>query len=168
MPLTVIKFRKQFILYPPKYNNGKGMIINMVMIAVVTKVNPESLLVRNVANNEEVHVNLRNPSQFSVGDRVRIIFSGQMTRSIPPQITATSIQRIGAAPPKPEPTRIRAIVLQTMRGSILAWDLQNNRLVRVDTPNAGQFRAGQLVNIGFDTITLETPPRITAITITPI
>lgn len=92
----------------------------MTMTATVLRVNPGSLLVRNEANGEEVLVNTRSANRFSPGDRVRITHRGQMTFSIPPQITATSIQRLGGAPaPPPRPTppqsalsEMRAIVLQ--------------------------------------------------------
>ncbi|MCL2053915.1 MAG: hypothetical protein FWG90_05685 [Oscillospiraceae bacterium] len=194
----------------------------MIMIATVLRVFPQHLLVRDISTGQAVQVNFRGASRFSEADRVRITYNGVMTRSVPPQITATNIQRISAPPvtvapvfppslgapsrpgtppppppmpprpghpaappprppfapphrpgfpPPPPPPRpqhtVTAIVLQTGRNSLLVWNLRENRLMQVDFPNASQFRTGQLVTIGFNTMTFSNPPRISALTVNP-
>lgn len=66
-----------------------------MMIAVVLQVREGSLLVRDLHNRQEVVVITPDARRFRVGDRVLIRFGGTMTASIPPQITARFIRRIG-------------------------------------------------------------------------
>ena len=66
----------------------------MIMIATVVEVQPASLLVRDLSTFQDVVVHTNQTRCFSVGDRVRIWFSGAMTNSIPPQISAIRIRRI--------------------------------------------------------------------------
>lgn len=171
-------------LYP--YNNSKKdnwrqAIMNMN--ATVLRVQSRNLLVIDLSNNQEVLVRYSNPNRFSVGDRVRIRYDGKMTRSIPPQITASSIQFIRQTPP-PQPPRppiqpsrppqastpseIRAIVTQTCRGFLMVRDMQSNRIMRVNYSNANQFRVGHRVIIWYDTIFMGNPPVINATAINQI
>ena len=191
----------------------------MIMIATVVRQTPQGILVTDISNGDQVQVNLSGPARFAPGDRVRITYNGVMTRSIPPQITAESIQNINntlppmnplpppppnrpgqitPVPPGPEPIRppfnppgrppvrppvrppmrppvpprpvtfVRGLVLQAGRNSFLIWNLRENRLMQVETPLASQFRVGQLVNIGYDAITLGNPPRINALSVSPV
>lgn len=64
------------------------------MIATVTQVCRCSLLVCDHCTNQEVLVHTAQACCFSCGDCVCIHFSGAMTMSIPPQITATCIRRV--------------------------------------------------------------------------
>lgn len=66
-----------------------------VMFAIVQEVRPDSLLVRDRRTRQDVLVHTPIARQFRPGDLVRILFSGAMTMSIPPQITAVRICRIG-------------------------------------------------------------------------
>lgn len=137
----------------------------MTMNATVLQVNPQSLLVRNEETGEEVLVLFNNTSSFSVGDRIRITFSGQMTLSIPPQITATSIEIIRPfppAPPFPQPSEMRAVVLQKGINFLLVRNLQNRQLIRVEFPQAHHFCIQQQIIVRYDTITFSNPPRVTA------
>lgn len=140
----------------------------MTITATVLEVNPNSLLVRNEANDEEVLVFTRNASQYSVGDRIIITFNGQMTFSIPPQITATSIQRLSAAPPTSQPSEMRAEVLQRGRNFLIVRNTQNRQQFRVEYQFAHHFCVRQRVVVSYDTITFDNPPRVTATDIVPV
>lgn len=137
----------------------------MNMTATVLQADRQSLLVRN-EEAEEVRVNYRNANNFSVGDRIRITFNGQMTFSIPPQITATSIERLRPAP-QPVPSEVRAVVIQRGRNFLIVINMQNNQQIRVEYPYAHHFCVGQQVIVRYDTITLSNPPRVTATDIIP-
>lgn len=65
----------------------------MLMFATVLAVCRSSLLVRDHTSSQDVVVRTSQTRCFSPGDRVQIWFSGMMTRSIPPQITAIRIRR---------------------------------------------------------------------------
>lgn len=148
----------------------------MFMDAVVISTDRNGLLVSNEANGEEVFVNTRNAGRFSPGDRIRIRFSGQMSMSIPPQITATSIQRLRPIPPviplppspQPTPNEIRAIILRRERDSLTVRDTRNRQTIHVVYPFAHHFCVNQQVIIRYDTIMLSEPPRVTAIDILPV
>ena len=66
----------------------------MRMIAIVREVRANSLLVRDISIPQDVIVHTDTARRFCVGDKVSILYSGVMTRSIPPQITAIRIRRI--------------------------------------------------------------------------
>lgn len=67
----------------------------MLMIATVERVRPNSLLVRDRRTFQTVLVNTnQNTRCYFPGDVVSILFSGAMTRSIPPQIFAIAIRRL--------------------------------------------------------------------------
>lgn len=137
----------------------------MTLTATVTQTGPRSLLVRDSATSDEILVLFNNAGRFSVGDNVRITFNGQMTRSIPPQITATSIERIRGGAPT---TIMRAVILQRRRTSLLVRDAMNNRQVHVNYPFSYHFCPGQQIDITYDAITLSNPPQVTAIDINPV
>lgn len=156
----------------------------MIMNATVTQVRPENLLVNDLSNNQEVLVHFRFSNQFSVGDNIQITYNGIMTRSIPPQITASSIQlhRLSGLPrppmppqpwppepPRPsEPTETRAAVTQKGRRFLIVRDLRNNRHMRVNYAHAHHFCIGQRVIVKYDTIVMNNPPEVQAIDIEPI
>ena len=66
----------------------------MTMRATVLSTQRGRLLVFDQAMLQRVIVHARNACHFCVGDHVCIRYSGAMTMSIPPQITAISISRI--------------------------------------------------------------------------
>lgn len=68
----------------------------MIMHATVLRVQNGNLLVRDHRNTQEVVVHTRFARHFRVGDRVRILYNGIMTMSLPPQITAIRIVRLSA------------------------------------------------------------------------
>jgi len=143
------------------------------MFATVIESDSESLLVRDVRTGDEVRVFFRGSDRFMPGDRIIITYSGAMTRSIPPQITATSIQRIASVnPPMPQPqptqTEFRGVVLQRRHNSLLVRDTMNGRQVIVNYPYAHHFCVSQQIDVKYDTITLSDPPRVDATDITPI
>jgi len=141
----------------------------MIMFATVIQSDPDSLLVRDLSTGGEVQVNTPDANQFAPGDQVRITFSGAMTLSIPPQISATNIQRIPGSTPEPHPTsEIRATILQRRHNSLLVWDANNNREVIVNYPYAYHFCAGQRIVVNYDTIRLSNPPEVNATDIIPI
>ena len=63
----------------------------MMMQATVLSVEPNRLLVFDHATRQQVLVNVRCACRIRPGDFVRIWYSGAMTMSIPPQITAQHI-----------------------------------------------------------------------------
>lgn len=66
----------------------------MVMCATILEVNQNDLLVRDNATSQEVVVNTSNVCNLREGNRVKIIYNGIMTRSLPPQINAVRIIRV--------------------------------------------------------------------------
>lgn len=145
----------------------------MTINATVLEVYNDRLLVRDLSNNQEIMVNFRNARRFSVGDTVRIVFNGQMTLSIPPQISAISIQRIQrpVTPPPSTSSELRATVIQRSCDSLLVREIGSNNQFIVEFPNSCRFSVGQSVLIRYETIFLNVPPapsRIIATNITPI
>lgn len=63
----------------------------MTMQATVLSVSRDRLLVFDLRSRQRVVVITPNARRFRRGDFVCILFSGIMTNSIPPQISATSI-----------------------------------------------------------------------------
>jgi len=141
----------------------------MHMNATVIRSNQGNLLVSDSSNGMEVLVLTRDARRFSPGDVVRITYNGQMTHSIPPQISATSIQRISSAPPhQSTPAETRAQILQRRHNSLLVRDIRNGRQLLVHFDNAQHFCPGQRVIIRHDTIIMNNPPEINAIDIIPL
>lgn len=64
------------------------------MCAVVLYMQNSSLLVCDCSTQQKVLVHIDQACCFSCGDRVRIEYSGMMTMSLPPQITALCISRM--------------------------------------------------------------------------
>lgn len=141
----------------------------MIMNATVIRVQPGNLLVNDLSGNQEVLVHYRNSNRFSVGDSVRITHPGRMTHSIPPQISATSIQRIQPALPSGSaPAETRAVILQINRGFLLVRDLRNNNRMRVNFAHTHHFCVGQRITVKHHSIIMNNPPEVNAIDITPI
>lgn len=145
----------------------------MTIDATVLQVYNDSLLVRDLSNNQEILVHFRGARRFSPGETVRITFNGQMTYSIPPQITAISIQSIQrpTTPPPSTTSELRATVIQRSCDSLLVREIGTNTQFIVEYPNSCRFRVGQRVRIQYETIFLNVPPapsRIIATNITPL
>lgn len=51
-----------------------------------------ALLCCDCENGQQVQVNTDDACSYSVGDRLCVYYDGTMTKSLPPQITATSIR----------------------------------------------------------------------------
>ncbi|MCM1314022.1 MAG: hypothetical protein NC205_07770 [Prevotella sp.] len=66
----------------------------MIMCADVIEVNNDNLLVRDTRTGQEVIVHTPCTCRLNVGDRIRIVYSGAMTNSLPPQISSRKIFRI--------------------------------------------------------------------------
>lgn len=64
------------------------------MKARVLEVCPCHLMVCDVCSHQTVRVNTEKAGCFSVGDCLCIHYSGAMTMSIPPQITAENIHKV--------------------------------------------------------------------------
>lgn len=64
------------------------------MIARVLEVRPDSLLVTDQCNHQQVQVNTTDACCYCVGDCLCIYYNGIMTASLPPQISATCICRL--------------------------------------------------------------------------
>ena len=63
------------------------------MKARVLQVRDCDLLVFDCCNRQEVLVHTPDACRFQVGDQICIRYSGIMTMSLPPQISATDISR---------------------------------------------------------------------------
>lgn len=66
----------------------------VTMKACILRVCPCDLLVCDLCASQEVLVHTPQASCFRVGEKVCIEYSGAMTMSIPPQISADSISRM--------------------------------------------------------------------------
>lgn len=66
-------------------------VVNMTMQATVLEVHRDHLLVLDHSTMQKVRVNTPNACQFRMGDLVCIRYSGLMTMSLPPQISASRI-----------------------------------------------------------------------------
>ncbi len=64
------------------------------MIATIQDIQQNNLLVRDRRTAQDVLVHTRCARRFRSGDIVRILYSGAMTMSIPPQITAIRIVKL--------------------------------------------------------------------------
>lgn len=154
----------------------------MVMLAIVLRVDPGSLLVRDVSNNQEVRVNTRESQRFSQGDRVAIFYNGAMTASIPPQISAISIQKLPggifptppAAPTAPTPpitpayTEMNALVVQKGDNTLLVNNLDTNTLYLVNSSYSRFFCVGQRIIVRYNRIRMTNPPEVDAVDILPV
>lgn len=68
----------------------------MIMLATVIFVRSDHLLVLDLSKRQQVRVNTPQASRFRTGDLIRIRYSGAMTMSIPPQISAQSITKLSS------------------------------------------------------------------------
>lgn len=64
---------------------------NVIMQARILRVNRDSLLVRDCRTGQQVQVDTTRARRFRPGQRVIILYSGAMTRSVPPRITAADV-----------------------------------------------------------------------------
>ena len=67
----------------------------MTICAVIQQVCPCYLLVCDCCTGQHIQVNTDQASCFQCGEQVCIHHCGMMTNSLPPQISATCIQRMG-------------------------------------------------------------------------
>lgn len=157
----------------------------MVMTATVLRVNAQSLLVRDEATGQQVLVNTSNTGRFSVGDRVVIFYTGPMTASIPPQITAVTVQTIGRPPLRPgvifpivppigtlppvvRPGEMRGTVRHVGENFLLFRNAVTNQDLRVEYDYARHFCVGQNIIVSFDPRLNTNPNRIFASDINPV
>ena len=68
----------------------------MIMCADVIEVNDDNLLVRDIRTQQEVIVNTPCSCRLDAGDRIRIVYNGAMTNSLPPQISSRKIFKISS------------------------------------------------------------------------
>lgn len=66
----------------------------MILFALILKSERGQMLVRDCHTGQTILVHVRCACGFRAGNCVRITYSGAMTMSIPPQITAHSIRRV--------------------------------------------------------------------------
>ena len=166
----------------------------MQMTGTVLSIGPRTLTVRNEESGEAIVVNFNNPRAFNVGDRVRVTYTGIMTMSEPPQITATNIQLVqppvhrpppgggpGHRPPPfplppppappiftPIPREIRAQVIRRENNFLIVRNVANNQILRADTRDARFFCVGRFVTIRFNSIFPGLPPRMDVIDVLPV
>lgn len=142
----------------------------MFMNATVISIEPRGLLVRDMETGEEFFVNFGNTAAFSPGDTVRITYTGTMTPSIPPQISATAIERTTTVPqPPPTYSEIRrAQILQIRRNVLIVRNPLNSQQVTVNYQYAHHFCIGQKVNIQYETAFLNGGYTVNATDIIPL
>jgi hypothetical protein len=156
------------------------------MTGTVLSLGPRTLTVRNEETGEAVVVNFNNPRAFNVGDRVRVTYTGIMTLSEPPQITATNIQRVPVPQPPhhrppggpvfhpqppvftPIPREIRAQIMRRENNFLIVRNVANNQILRADTRDARFFCVGRFVTITFHSIFPGIPPRMDVIEVLPV
>lgn len=66
---------------------------SVILVGRVLHVRRDHLLVRDCRTGQEVRVNTPRARRFRRGESVVVQYSGAMTMSIPPQISAQSIMR---------------------------------------------------------------------------
>ncbi len=66
---------------------------SVMMQARILRVRRDDLLVRDCRTGQEVRVDLPRPGRFRPGESVIVQYSGAMTRSVPPRISAWSVMR---------------------------------------------------------------------------
>ena len=66
------------------------------MRAQVVEVQEDALLVCDQSTGQQVQVHTSCAHCYSAGDRICIRYSGAMTNSLPPQISADCIRRAGS------------------------------------------------------------------------
>lgn len=141
----------------------------MTIDATVLEVYNNRLLVRDLSNQQEILVHFRNANRFTPGDTVRITYNGRMTFSIPPQISASSIQSIRhPTPPPPTSSEIRGTVIQRGSNWLLVVEIGTNNQFIVEYQNAYRFFVGQRIRVLYETIFLNIPPDISRIIATNI
>lgn len=145
----------------------------MEMIATVVSSDSRGLLVIDAATGQEVFVNYCCPLAFRPGERVHITYTGAMTFSIPPQISATLVVPYRATPTTPPAQTYseirRATILQIRRGVLIVRDPgQNNRQVTVNYPYAHHFCVGNRINIQYETAFLNGGYTINATEVFPV
>jgi len=144
----------------------------MVMLAIVLSVGVGNLLVRDLSNNQEVRVNTRDARRFAPRDRIAILYNGAMTASIPPQISAISIQRLsggtGPAPPVNPWTEMNARIIQRRGNALLVTNLDDGSRYLVNSPYNRFFCIGQTILVRYDRIRLGNPPEVDAVDILPV
>lgn len=65
------------------------------LIGQVLEVRCGSLLVCDCQTGQQVQVNTDDACAYQVGDRIRVHYNGAMTNSLPPQISADCIEKVG-------------------------------------------------------------------------
>lgn len=105
----------------------------MIMCAEVTGSENGRLMVVDSASQQEVAVNT-NCLNFNKGDKVKIIYNGIMTMSIPPQISADRIIRMyddNAGPYLIKYNEILETMISGMCSAVLTDSISNNFIVQM-------------------------------------
>jgi|GEM_PF-2492907 len=144
--------------------------MNASLIAIVMRSDLGSLLVRDLNTGDEILVLTHEARKFSPGDRVAVTYSGMMTHSIPPQITALSIRRLNTPPIQPPESvsEMRGTIVQQQANLLVIRDMNSNRLTRVVYRYAHHFCVRQRVLVQYDTIKIGNPPEVTATEVFPL
>ena len=70
------------------------MLPEEIILATVQSADSETLLVADDVSHMEILVHSPAAANYAAGDHLKIGYNGAMTRSLPPQIYATMLQRI--------------------------------------------------------------------------
>ncbi|MCI8589264.1 MAG: hypothetical protein HFE77_00895 [Clostridiales bacterium] len=96
----------------------------ITMIAEVIEAYPDGLMVMDKQSGQTIQVHAKDIECFSQGEWICILYNGQMTHSIPPQITAISIESLHDAPPMPVSTPLS----NDPRAQTTSAPIQNNEI----------------------------------------
>jgi len=138
----------------------------------------QGILIRDESNEQEVMVSVRNTNRYKIGDKCNVIYNGYMTKSIPPQITASNIRILrppviplppigNIRPPFPQVREMRARVVRRESNFLIVQNNAGNQVFRIDTNNARFFCTGTQVIIRHRGIAPGQPPRINLVDIFP-
>ncbi len=110
---------------------------------------------------QEIRVNYPRVYELEPGQSVCVEYDGRMTRSIPPQISAISVQQ------RPAEAQICGEILLVERERFLLLEDTEGEIY-VNTPRAREFAPGDMVCVVYNgAMTRSIPPQISAIEILP-
>ena len=106
----------------------------------------------------EIRINYENASsELLPGQNVCVQYSGAMTRSIPPQISAISIT------PRPSEAQLCGEILVVEKERFLLLDDTQQAEIIVNTPSAREYSPGDMVCVVYSgAMTRSLPPQISA------
>ena len=120
----------------------------------------DSFVLRD-ADGAHFQVNWEDTYSLSAGDTVCVQYDGQMTRSIPPQITGIAVEQV-------QQTETICGEIQSIGAGFFLLLSDDAQEIRVNFPEAASLTPGQEVCVEFSgAMTRSIPPQIAAIAVYP-